>query len=507
MRRIIYTGVLVFGLLVGLFRGENACAQKVYDGQVLVSDVSAARDSVNFFLTMKVNIDYLELPSNRFVTLCPLLVNGNDSLELPGIRINGRRQHIMFKRHMPKDAEDFYYTTLQRRKRVEQVVDYTVKVPYQAWMKQSELRMQGDLCGCAGKQAEHFDDPLKVFNLQPDPWVLSLAYVTPKAEPKVLSETRRAFIDFPVNKTYINPDYRNNRKELAKIDEVINTIKADTNVTITGMKIHGFASPEGGYANNARLAQKRAEAQKEYVSRLHDFPEEMWTVESTPEDWAGFREELQKVEVISSDLKAKITAIIDDPSFTPDQKKQKIRSLEGGSRAWTYMVRNVCPALRHADYTVTYTVRVFNVEEAKEILKTKPQQLSLQEFFLVAQLYEPGSVEYNNVFETAVHMFPANEVANLNAANIALSENNLPRAARYLEKAGNSAESQYARAVLALMEHRPLDAEPLLKIAAQAGIAQAVEALEVLQEKRMKGELHEGLFKEQTFQVNNKSIN
>ena len=104
-------------------------------------------------------------------------------------------------------------------------------------------------------------------------------------------------------------------------------------------------------------------------------------------------------------------------------------------------------------------------------------------------------------------MFPANEVANLNAANIALSENNLPRAARYLEKAGNSAESQYARAVLALMEHRPLDAEPLLKIAAQAGIAQAVEALEVLQEKRMKGELHEGLFKEQTFQVNNKSIN
>ena len=209
-------------------------------------------------------------------------------------------------------------------------------------------------------------------------------------------------------------------------------------------------------------------------------------------------------------MKAKITAIIDDPSFTPDQRKHKIRSLDGG-KAWKYMVRNVCPALRHADYTVTYTVRVFNVKEAKEILKTKPQQLSLQEFFLVAQTYEPGSVVYNNVFETAVHMFPANEVANLNAANIALSENNLARATRYLEKAGNSAESQYARAVLALLEHRPLEAEPLLKAAVEGGIIPAAEVLKVLQEKKVKGELQEELFREQTFRLNsnnnNKSIN
>ena len=113
------------------------------------------------------------------------------------------------------------------------------------------------------------------------------------------------------------------------------------------------------------------------------------------------------------------------------------------------MLDNIFPALRHSDYEVSYTIRPFTVEEASQLIKTKPQQLSLNEMFLVAQTYEPGSADFNEVFEVAVRMYPEDETANLNAAVIALRRDDQQAAARYLAKAGKSAEAINLRGVLA----------------------------------------------------------
>ena len=113
------------------------------------------------------------------------------------------------------------------------------------------------------------------------------------------------------------------------------------------------------------------------------------------------------------------------------------------------MVDSIFPALRHSDYEVSYTIRPFTVEEAIQLIKTHPQQLSLNELFLVAQTYEPGSADFNEVFEVAVRMYPDDETANLNAAVIALRRDDLQAAARYLSKSGSSAEAMNLRGVLA----------------------------------------------------------
>lgn len=110
------------------------------------------------------------------------------------------------------------------------------------------------------------------------------------------------------------------------------------------------------------------------------------------------------------------------------------------------------PALRHSDYVVSYSVRPFSVEEAKEIMKTKPQQLSLEEMFMVAQTYEPGSREFNEVMATAVRMYPDNPTANINAACTRMELGDLEGAKIYLDKAGNSPEALHAKGVLAMLE-------------------------------------------------------
>ena len=78
--------------------------------------------------------------------------------------------------------------------------------------------------------------------------------------------------------------------------------------------------------------------------------------------------------------------------------------------------------MRRSEYRIDYTVREFTVEEGREIIKTRPQQLSLSEMFAVANSYETGSKEYNDVFEIAVRMYSSDPVANLNAANISIGK-------------------------------------------------------------------------------------
>ena len=97
--------------------------------------------------------------------------------------------------------------------------------------------------------------------------------------------------------------------------------------------------------------------------------------------------------------------------------------LDGGE-LYNNMVRNLFPSLRHSDYKIIYSVREFTIGEIKEIIKKHPQQLSLQERYLLSNTYETGSREFNDIYKLAVRMFPDDPTANLNASSIALNRHN-----------------------------------------------------------------------------------
>lgn len=282
-----------------------------------------------------------------------------------------------------------------------------------------------------------------------------LAYLEPKAEQEKARNLKgQAYLDFVVNKTDIRRDYRRNAEELRKVEETINVVRQDPNITITHIGIHGYASPEGNYASNARLAEGRAQAFKDYVQQLIDVPSRLFSVESTPEDWEGLERALENQgDWLNDSSVAKIRVpvpmiLIVKSEAKPDEKERQLKTRYPAQ--WKQLLTDVFPALRHSDYTVSYTIRPFSIEEAKEIIRQKPQQLSLNEMFLVANTYTPGSQDFNEVFETAVRMYPDDETANLNAAVIALQKNDLQAAERYLKKAGNSPQALNARGVLAV---------------------------------------------------------
>ena len=134
------------------------------------------------------------------------------------------------------------------------------------------------------------------------------------------------------------------------------------------------------------------------------------------------------------------------------------------------LLKEIYPGLRRSDYEISFNFSDFTLEQAKEIYKTKPYQLSLREMWDVAQTMEPYGNDYNKVMQTAVNIYPDSPEANLNLANVAIRQKDLLKAETLLDKAGDSAEADQTRAVLAILQQRYDDASRLLDKAAQKGL-------------------------------------
>jgi len=473
MRRIIY-------LLLALASGLNTAAQTIYKKQVRVENLSISRNPDNR-LTIAMDIilqPNMRISSNRAAILTPILANKGRSMTLPAVLVYGRNRALVNGRS--KDVPQDSYVIIRRKRKKEQRISYLVQVPYEKWMRQADLVMDADLCGCRNIVEANALDPITTLDIAPNKPQPNIAYIIPGSDPGIKQRhiEGKAYLDFPVNKTEIYPDYRNNKLELAKIRTTIDTIQNDKFTTITHIGIEGFASPEGNYNNNARLAQGRALALIKYVRSYYHFPEEMTTVTSTPEDWTGLRHFIASSQI---DRKEEILQIIDSPEKNYDKKENQIRTLIGPA-TYKYLREDCYPALRHSDYKVSYTIRSFNLEEIKELLHTNPRYLSLEEIFKAAQSYEPGSEGFNDAVLVAVAMYPNDATANLNAASMEIQRGgDLAAAKKYLKKADPAQGATLNNlGVIALLENDLDTAGSYLKRAQTAGCKEADANLEEL---------------------------
>lgn len=442
----------------------------VVGDRVKVENLQVIRQEGKLVVDLDWNLDSLELEANRRMVFQVVITDGEQRRVMPWVVVNGRKQQIMYDRYDHKTFED-NTTVIRRKNGSEQTVHYSAVLPDEEWMRNADVVVEEDACGCgdvlgmAQSVVKRLRTPYFVF-------------VRPAVEAQKARHVEgRAYLDFPVDKITLYPEYRNNPRELEKIVNTINVVKEDKNTSITGITIHGYASPEDTYEHNTYLAENRAKTLKDYVCELLALPDSLFAVGYTPEDWEGLRAYVDTVGNLSH--REEILALIDDAEMDIDVKERSIRARY--PEDYQVLLTACYPGLRHSDYVVNYVVRPFTVEEAKELLYTKPQQLSLEEMFRVAQTYDAGTPEFNEVFEIAVRMFPADSTANLNAAVSHLQTGNLNAASRYLAKAGDSAEAVHARGVLAMLKGDEETARACFRKAAAAGVAEAEKNLRLLE--------------------------
>lgn len=429
---------------------------------VAISDISAAHDGSR--LNVAFNLDLSKLPKgiNNETRLIPVVKAGKDSVRLESVTIAGKNRWIQAERTKAIQNPD---TRFYRAGKVSSI-PYSASAEWADWMENADIDLVVENVGCCESRKTIAGRPMARLNMGERPANIQFEYVTPVEEREKIRVARgEAYIDFVVNKTDIRPDYRNNPRELAKIRATIDSIKSDEDIKITTLTISGFASPEGSYANNERLAKGRTEALAEYVRNLYTFPRNLMKTSWTAEDWEGLR---RRVEESTIDHKAEILAIIDS-DIDPDVKDRKIYA--DFPKEYNFMLTNWYPALRHSDYAVEFMIRKYtDPKEIAQVFRKNPSKLSLRELYIYAETLDPKSQEYADVFETAARMYPEDETANLNAANCAMMRDDFKAAAQYLSKAGETPQAIYARGVLAAKTGKYEEARQYFDRAARLGI-------------------------------------
>lgn len=460
--------------------------RKIFFAAATVMAVASANASVTgetgslsvskgmFNVDANVNINDLKVKSGEIVIVTPVIANGPDTLLLPSVGVYGNRSWIQRQRgvnNLPAQPS----VVLQAKKMRDSVYSYHAAVPYQKWFDGAKLSLRHDRYGCAGcNRGSQSDGPLTTWaapQLNTDNCFIYAEAEVDTVKTREISG--RANVSFPVNQTVLLDNFRSNAAELAVIRASVDSVRYDKDVTIDAMSIKGFASPEGAYDNNVRLAMGRTEALRQYVEKRYEFPKDFIHTSYEAEDWNGLR---QWVSASSIANRQAILSIIES-SLKPDAKDAKIK--REFPKQYEYLLKNVYPALRHSDYSIKYTVKSYtSPEEILQVMETRPGNLSLNEFMIAARSLKPGSDRYNKVIETALSIYPDSPVANINAANNAMQRGMYDRAEQYLSKAGSSPEATYARGLLALFRSDYDNAERLLNAAGSLGLSKAAALVE-----------------------------
>ncbi len=471
---------------------------QVRQGSVTVQVNELAQRGDSLYVDMAVTTEGRNVPSRMSADFTPVLVSGERSLALPAVSLMGRNSYRNHRRALAlmsakergayeKSAPYYVVPDYKGDSRM----DYRLALPYEAWMSSAQLTLQRIDCGCgkssvtdvrllAGKVSLEEVIVIERYRIEPH-----LAYIRPEAEAvKSRAEQGESFLDFAVGKTFVNPEFGRNAAELEKIRRMIDLVQDDKDLTIKRIVIVGYASPEGSLAMNERLSEGRAKALRDYLqSRYPAIPGSLYSIRFGGENWDDLVEAVQ-----TSDMpdKQAVLDIIDRYSIIGG-REAKLMALKGGT-PWRYMLREMFPSLRKVTVTVDYDVRNFDAEEAKAVVKTHPQNLSLNELYLVANTYEPGSEDFNSLFETAVRLYPESVTATVNAAVAALERRDFVGAERYLRSVKSPdriPECDNAWGLLLMLRDQDYDrAAPYFEAARAAGLKAAQQNLDEIDRLR-----------------------
>ena len=488
----IYKTLLAAVCLLG---AGTAAAQKID-----ITEPKVAVSDGRMDIALKIEASQLDLRSNAHLIL-EFVVEGDGSrLVLPEVVYTGRLRNLYERRNETLAGQYVsapYHVENKVKGNKTYTLDYAVSVPFYPWMQHASVAVNEYLHSCAGdyqtgSRALVADvNPLRelekptVWEPSPEVYRKMIAFLVPEVETiKKRAAITELYIEYPVNVYEVRPAFGNNVEELRKADELMRAVTGNDLITVDTLNIMGYASPDGPYAGNERLAKNRAEGFKRYLIDKYGYPiTRTANTQWRAEDWAGFRK-----MAISSNLagRSEVLSIVDNGDLNPDAKEKALQTIQPWSDNYSIILHDMFPKLRRIELKADYTVQNINDDaKARELVYTNPGLLSLSEMYRVANLCEPGSKEYLDVYRIAAAQYPNDIIANNNAVAALLMAGDTEGAKPYLENMEHNINQAYINlGAYYYIEGDLKKAEHYFMLARAAGIEQAEQNLRLLKENR-----------------------
>ena len=261
---------------------------------------------------------------------------------------------------------------------------YTSTIPYKDAMKMSELVLR--IKAVRGKKSLDFDQ-VKIAD-----GVIATSTLVEK-EGKTITmkdnyvqinpENKLADIHYQINQADINSKELK-AEDIALLKEYIKSVSADPNRKLKSTDVSSYASPDGSMKINAPLSEKRGKTADKFIKKEFEKidaakADGFFNEKTTPEDWDGFKSEVEKSTIQDKDLILRVLSMYSDP----DVREKEIKNM---SAAFEALKTDILPRLRRSKLAVNVDLVGRTDEQILAQMKADPKVLSLEEMLRAGSL-------------------------------------------------------------------------------------------------------------------------
>jgi hypothetical protein len=254
---------------------------------------------------------------------------------------------------------------------------YTSSIPYTEAMKMSELVLRTN--ATANKKSLDFE-PIKLA----DGVIATSTLVQKHAKSismkdnyvQITPEAKTADVNYAINQA----DIRNNElkgEDIKLLLDYLITAGSDSSRVARGVVVSSYASPDGEFDFNEKLAGKRGVAADKLIKKPFNFyepakAEGFFSSLTTAEDWEGFKTEVENSSIQDKDLILRVLSMYSDPVV----REKEIKNM---SSAYEALKTDILPKLRRSKMTVNVDVIGRTDEQILSQMRSDPKVLGLEE--------------------------------------------------------------------------------------------------------------------------------
>ena len=299
---------------------------------------------------------------------------------------------------------------------------------------------------------------------------------------RIIAKKQEANVKFLINQAQLRKSELQNNS----VQEFVRLLKEIANnqetLAFEGIDVSAYASPDGGYDLNERLAGKRQDVAADYVKQQMKKAGANANVDTkyTAEDWEGFQELVAASNIQDKDVILRVLSMYKDP----EEREAQIKNISAGFRE---LADGILPQLRRARMTINYDLIGRSDEQILSQIKDDASKLNVEELLYAATLYNNDANSAEEAYKKATQLFPNDARGFNNVAMMEYAKGNYGEAQNWLEKATKVANLPEANAnlgLLALLNGDVAKAENLIAKASTAnGIGEVLGNLHLAQGK------------------------
>ncbi len=261
---------------------------------------------------------------------------------------------------------------------------YTNTIPYKDAMKMSQLVLR--IKAVRGKKNLDFE-PVKLA----DGVIATSTLVEKEGKPIIMKdkyvrinpENKLADIHYQINQAEISSKELK-AEDIALLKEYIKSVGADSSRKLKGTEVSSYASPDGSMKINEPLSKKRGVTAGKFIKKEFNKvdaakTEGFFNEKTTPEDWDGFKAEVEKSSLQDKDLILRVLSMYSDP----DVREKEIKNM---SAAFEALKTDILPRLRRSKLSVNVDVVGRTDEQILAQMKADPKVLNQEEMLRAASL-------------------------------------------------------------------------------------------------------------------------